>query len=398
MKYILIRYGELTLKGKNRNIFENQLLKNIKIQLQDYNLEIKKDRNRIYINQVQEEYIQEITNILKKIPGIHSFAIANICSTEIDVIKQNALDLFDTSKPIFKVKVKRLNKGYPINSNEIAKDVGAHILKTHDGLKDMKVKMKDVDQEVMIEIHRNNAYVYHKFIKGIGGLPIGTAGKAVVFLSGGIDSPVSAIMAMKRGLKVDLIHFSSPPYTTEDSLNKVKDLYKVLFKYDQDIKLYNVNIGVMQQQINQNCRDSMQIIILRRMMVRFVDMYQEMFKAKAIVTGENLSQVASQTLANMDVVNQTSNLLILRPLLTYDKDEIIIKAKEYNTYDISIRPFADCCVIFVPKAPITNAKVEIISHEEERFDYSKILKEIEIQKITKDDVKENNILENLIGR
>lgn len=376
MHYILVRYGELTLKGKNRNVFERQLLKNIKSQLKEFGLTIHKDRNRIYIDEVDSSIVEAVRERLKLIPGIHSFAVAKVCNNDLDTIKEVALAQYDTNHPEFKVVVKRIWKGYHLLSNDVERQVGAHILINNDGLEGMKVRIKNPDQEVKIEIHEDKAYVFAKHEQGMGGLPIGTAGRAVVLLSGGIDSPVAAIEAMKRGLRVDCFHFSSPPYTNEQAFEKVKDLTKELQKYDKSIKLYDFHVADLQIALNRNCKDSLQVVLLRRMMMRICDSLMDELGAGAIVTGENIAQVASQTLGNMTIVNSTVDRLILRPLLTYDKFQIIDLAKKYNTYEISIRPFEDCCVLFLPKSPATNAKLSKVVHEETLIDYKQMLADI----------------------
>lgn len=376
MYYILVRYGELTLKGKNRNVFERQLLKNIKSQLKEYGLTIHKDRNRIYIDEVSEEIVDDVRSYLQIIPGIHSFAVATVCDNDMDTIKDVALQVFDTNHPEFKVSVKRIWKGYDLLSNDIERQVGAHILINNDGLEGMKVKIKKPEQEVKIEIHEEKAYVFARHEMGMGGLPIGTAGRAIVLLSGGIDSPVAAIEAMKRGLRVDCFHFSSPPYTNEQAFEKVKDLTKQLQRFDKGIKLYDFHVADLQIALNRNCKDSLQVVLLRRMMMRVCEQHMDELGAGAIVTGENLAQVASQTLGNMNIVNSTIDRLILRPLLTYDKQGIIELAKKYDTYEISIRPFDDCCVLFLPKSPATNARLDKVLHEETRIDYKQMLEEL----------------------
>lgn len=379
MKYILIRYGELTLKGKNRFEFERRLLNNIKNQLQDYDLKIKKDRNRIYIEKVDAHIIEEVSDILKNVPGVHSFAIADICEPTLQAIKDVALENFDRSKPEFRVTVKRLDKQFEMMSDAIQREVGAHLLINNDGLEGLKVKLKKPEQEIKIEIHKDAAYVFSKHILAIGGLPIKSSGRAVVLLSGGIDSPVAAILAMKRGLKVTLCHFSSPPYTTEKALEKVLDLTRELQKFDKSIKLFNFKVTDLQVEINKACKDSMQVVLLRRMMLRIIDNYFDRIPNRTIVTGENLAQVASQTLESMYVTNSTTPSLILRPLLTYDKQEIIELAIKYNTYDISIRPYDDCCVMFLPKNPATQPKMDVVIAEESKLDYMTFIENIECE-------------------
>lgn len=368
MQKILIRYGELTLKGKNRSEFERILFNNIQKQLKGLGVsEYHKDRNRIYID-VEEKIIDEVVNRLKIIPGIHSFCLATKSGLDLDEIKQSALDIFDQSNPEFKVETKRINKDYPLVSNEISRSVGAHILINNDGLQGLKVNVHDPKQLIYIEIHKECSYLYNKFIDGMGGLPIGSSGHAYVLLSGGIDSPVAAILAMKRGLKIDCVHFSSPPYTNQQSLDKVKSLVKVLQYFDQDIKMYNVNFTDVQLKIHEQCVDKFQVTLLRRLMIKKAEMLGKKDKVKVLVTGESLGQVASQTIDGMYVSDNATSNLILRPLITMDKMEIIALAKKYQTFDISILPYEDCCVVFLPKKPATYPQLDEVLKEEAKID------------------------------
>ncbi len=392
-KQFVIRYGELTLKGKNRKDFESRLHNNVVMQLKQFEVKVKKDHNRMYIENVEMDKVEGVKEALKKIPGIHSFAIADIVALDMDVIKEKCFELFDITKPEFRVSVKRINKSFKENSNQIEREIGAYILTNNDdNIQKLKVNLKNYQQNVMIEIHLDKAFIFNSYVQGMGGLPIGSAGKALIMLSGGIDSPVAAIQAMKRGLKIDLVHFSSPPYTNDKALEKVKDLAKEIQTYDRNIKFFDVQIADLQVAINENCDSSYQVILLRRMMLRVMDKMCDYYKANAIVTGENLSQVASQTLASMSVTNATVDLLILRPLLTYDKVEIIELAKVYKTYEISIRPFDDCCVVFLPKKPVTKPKLDRVIKEENRFDYQKYIDEIKYDKYKYDDLNENTLL------
>ncbi len=375
MYCILLRYGELTLKGKNRKDFERKLLENINKQLADFDIVIKRDRSRVYVEQVTDNNKDKIIEKLKKIPGIYSFSLAEIINNDIETIKDFVLQTFDDSKPLFRINSKRLNKKYPLISEEINKAVGGHVLINKNGLEGLKVQMKDVQQEIMLEIHQEKCYVFTDKIKAMGGLPIGSVGKGVVMLSGGIDSPVAAILAMKRGIKIQLAHFSSPPYTNAQSLEKVINLTSVLQEYDQDIKLNDFQITDLQVAINKNCNERMQVVLLRRMMLRVVE--NVMAKHKVIITGENIGQVASQTLEAMEVTNQAIESLILRPLLTYDKEEIITLAQRFGTYLISIKPFDDCCVLFMPKSPTTKPKLDKILIEESKIDYMTMIEQIE---------------------
>ncbi len=379
MKIILIRYGELTLKGKNRKQFERTLYNNIQKQLSDFELKYRKDHNRIYIEINDVDKYPEIKTILKKIPGIHSFSIADVTTHDLEDIKRVALANFDTTKPVFKVEAKRSNKLFPLKSPELARVVGGHILINNDGLNGMRVDMKNPQQLIKVEIQNDYSYVFHTNETAMGGLPIGTAGRGLVLLSGGIDSPVAAVEAMKRGLKIDCIHFSSPPYTNEQSLQKVKDLAKVLQTYDKDIKLYNAHFTDIQLAIHQNCAPKYEVTILRRMMLRQASKLAKQIKAQVLITGESLGQVASQTIASMNVTNQTVPDLILRPLITMDKLQIIELAKNIGTYELSILPFEDCCVVFLPKNPSTNPKLDEVIVEEDKFEYQEMISATQIE-------------------
>lgn len=371
MKIILIRFGELTLKGKNRKEFERILYNNIKTQLNDFEIKFEKDRNRVYL--ILENNFDEVFEILKLIPGIHSFSIADKAELDMADIKKVALKNFDDNLPCFKVEAKRSNKNFEVQSPDIARQVGGFLLVNKDGLAGLRVDVRKPEQTIYVEIQKESAYVFHKTVYGMGGLPIGTAGKGIVLLSGGIDSPVAAIMAMKRGLKIDCVHFSSPPYTNDDALQKVKDLMKVLHKFDKTIKLHNVDCANLQVNISTNCDQRYMVTILRRMMMKIV---KQKFRARVIITGESLGQVASQTIESMTVTDNAVDTLVLRPLITMDKLEIMDIAKKYNTLDISTRPFDDCCVLFVPKNPVTQPKLKNVLIEEEKFDYNTLLEEI----------------------
>ncbi len=397
MKVILIRFGELTLKGKNRKECERVLYNNIQKQLSDFELTFHKDRNRIYINIRKVEYFEEIKGIIKKIPGIHSFSIADVCEPNIETIKEVAINNFNIDMPCFKVNTKRSDKTFPLLSQEVSRIVGGAILFANDGLKGMRVDVKNPEQEINIEIQKNSAYVFHQKILGMGGLPIGTAGKSIVLLSGGIDSPVAAIMAMKRGLKITCLHFSSPPYTKQESLQKVFDLVKILQTFDKDIKLIDCNFSEIQLAIHQECQDRYEVTILRRMMLRQASRACYKMRSRVIITGESLGQVASQTIDGMFVTDNTVPNLILRPLITMDKLEIIKLAEKYKTYEISILPYEDCCVIFLPKNPATSPKLEIIEAEEEKIDFKKLIENSPIKIYKYNDLHQtNSILDELM--
>lgn len=390
MKVILVRYGELTLKGKNRKEFERILFNNMNRQLADFKLIIRKDRNRMYIEITDTSRYDEIEAILKVIPGISSFSIADVTDLDIDNIKALALSKFDDSKPVFKVETKRSNKNFYLTSQETSKEVGGFICFNKDGLEGLRVDVRNPQQKIIIELHVKNAYVFHSQIRGMGGLPIGSSGRAVVLLSGGIDSPVAAILAMKRGLKITCVHFSSPPYTNDQAFGKVKSLMQQLHKLDRDIKLHDVNFSDLQLKINQECDPRFSVTILRRMMYKMAAKVAHFSKARVLVTGESLGQVASQTIGSMTVTDQAVENLIIRPCITMDKNEIIDVAKKYNTFEISILPFDDCCVIFLPPNPSTNPKLHDVLRNEEKFDYEEFLTKSAITTYNYDIINNDN--------
>ncbi len=380
MKVILIRYGELTLKGKNRKQFERQLFNNVQKQLSDFDLVYRKDHNRIYLEISDMDQYDEIKTILKIIPGIHSFSVADVTTHDMEDIKAVALANFDRTRPVFKIETKRSYKLFPMTSQEVSRAVGAHVLINNNGLEGMRVDVRNPEQLLQVEIQKDKSFIFHTTERAMGGLPIGTAGRGLVLLSGGIDSPVAAVEAMKRGLKIDCIHFSSPPYTNEQSLQKVKDLAKVLQRYDKDIKLYNAHFTEIQVAIHDHCADKYEVTILRRMMLRQASLLAKKIKATVLVTGESLGQVASQTIASMSVTNQTVDDLIIRPLITMDKLQIIDIAKQIGTYEISILPFEDCCVVFLPKNPSANPKLDEVIKEEERFEFRSMIEQTHLEK------------------
>ncbi len=378
MKSLVLRYGEINLKGNNRKFFERSLISSIKKKTKGYNCRVQTLRNRSII-EVDINQADELFEKLLKVPGIENISLADKCESNYDSIKEKVLEVFDTSKPVFRVSTKRSDKNFAYTSQEFSKLMGGEILKANDGLENMCVSMKNYEQEIGIEILKNQTYVFHKKTQAMGGLPIGTGGKALVLLSGGIDSPVSAIEAMKRGVKVNCVHFSTPPYTTKESINKVKSLVEVLKEYDEDIKFYNFNITDMQLEIKEKCDDRYTLLLMRRMMYRKTSLLCKKLKCKMIVTGESIGQVASQTIESITMTNMVSDVPVIRPLITFNKQEIITLAKKYGTYDISIIPFEDACTVFAPKRPETKPELKDVLIQEEKFDYKKYLDLIKLE-------------------
>ena len=369
-KIILIKYGELTTKKNNRNIFINTLCENIKKQLKNYNIKIIKNRVRMFIE--TDDNIDEIVEILKNVFGIHGIVVAYKVDTNIDVIKTSVLEIIkDINFKTFKVETKRSDKRFPIPSMEFNNIIGSLVLKNKEGI---SVDVHNPEYELKIEIREDYAYIYSKEVIGIGGYPVGVAGRGLLMLSGGIDSPVAGYLAMKRGIKIECIYFESPPHTSLAAKNKVKKLVEKLCKYNTNIVLHVINFTEIQEAIYQNCPSSYMITIMRRMMYRISELVARDINSLVIINGESVGQVASQTLNSMNVINNVSNYPILRPVCCLDKLEIIDISKKIGTYETSILPYEDCCTIFLPKHPVINPVLGKAIIYENSFDYDDMIK------------------------
>lgn len=367
--HILIRYGELGLKGKNMKQFIIQLQRNIKAALWAYpNIRVKRTQGRLFV-ELQGAKAEPIIEELKKIYGIHSMSLAIKVENDLNDIKAGALTAMNQNKEqtTFKISVRRANKGFPIGSQEMNQILGAYVLKNIHGL---TVDVHQPAVEISVEIRENATYITTKNVSGAGGLPVGTAGKTLLLLSGGIDSPVAGHLMMKRGIQLEMIHFHSPPFTSERAKQKVLDLTKVLTKYGGSIKVHLVPFTDLQQEIFKSIPERFAMTVMRRVMLRVSEKVCEKEGILSLTTGESLGQVASQTLASMNVINEVTNLPILRPLVALDKSDIISHSHKIATYDISIRPYEDCCTVFVPKAPVTNPKRDIVQQFESKVDFS----------------------------
>ena len=372
-KMILIKYGELTTKKANRNLFVNTLYQNIIDVLKDYPIKIEKTRVRMFIYPEVDEQIDEIIDKLKKVFGIHSIVIAYKVNNNIDTIKEEVLKLCkNISFKTFKVETKRSNKNFPISSMEFNNVIGGLILKN---MNDIKVDVHQPEFILKIEIRDAFTYIYSKEIPGAGGYPVGVAGKGILMLSGGIDSPVAGYLAMKRGIKIECLYFESPPHTSEMAKNKVKKLVEKLSAYQPDIKLHIVNFTNIQESIYKNINPDYMITIMRRMMYRISEKIIDKRKCLVLINGESVGQVASQTLTSMRVINNVTNYPVIRPVACLDKLEIIEISKKIDTYDTSILPYEDCCTIFLPKHPVINPKLEKCLEYECTFDYNTLIDE-----------------------
>ena len=371
--HLLVRYGELTLKGTNRKMFVNQLKDNVKralIPLRGYHL--KGTRDRMYIELSPEADINEIIQRLSKVYGIKSISPVIKIDKNEEKINQSAIQLsHDFEKgSTFKVDVKRVDKSFRLDTYELQRQVGGAILKENNNI---TVNVKNPDYEIKIEVRMDTIYIYEKVIAGAGGLPVGTGGKTLLMLSGGIDSPVAGIEVMKRGVTVEAIHFHSPPFTSEKAKDKVIELTRILAERVGPIKLHLVPFTEIQKQINKVVHPRYTMTSTRRMMMRISDKVVHQINANAIVNGENLGQVASQTLKSMYAINHVTATPVLRPLLTLDKEDIIKKAKELGTFETSIQPYEDCCTIFTPKNPVTEPDFDKVVKYESVFNFDEMI-------------------------
>lgn len=371
-KLILIKYGELTTKKQNRNMFINILYQNIKSALSKYNVRIIKNRVRMFI-MLDEEDIDEVSYKLQNIFGIHSIVICDKVNNNIEDIRNGVIkSISSISFNTFKVETNRSDKSFPLTSMEVSKLIGRYVLESNSSY---MVDVHNPDYVIKIEIREDAAYIYNKEIPGISGYPVSVQGRGLLMLSGGIDSPVSLYLAMKRGIKVECIYFESPPHTSLQAKNKVIKLAKILTRYTSSITVHVVNFTSLQEAIYKNGDSSYMITIMRRMMYRISEIIAKKNKCHCIINGESIGQVASQTLTSMEVINSVSNFPVIRPVCCMDKLEIIDIAKKIGTYDVSILPYEDCCTIFLPAHPVINPKLDVCLKIESNFDYESLISE-----------------------
>ncbi|MDI3508643.1 MAG: tRNA uracil 4-sulfurtransferase [Clostridiales bacterium] len=366
---ILIRYGEIHLKGLNRPFFENTLARNIRHALAGFdNAEVLKGEGRFYVKGIEPQRIDEAIARIRKVFGIVSVSVAAEVDKDMDIIKAVSVEqmkrAYKTGSKTFKVESRRSDKTFPYKSPDISREVGGYILENIDGL---KVDVHTPDVVLNIEI-RENAYIYYDCIDGPGGMPVGTAGKAMLLISGGIDSPVAGYMIAKRGVELSAVHYYSFPYTSQRARDKVEDICRILSGYTGPIKIHMVPFTDIQQAIYEHCPDNQLTILTRRFMMRIAQKLARQNGCKAIVTGESIGQVASQTIDSLAVTEAAVDMLVLRPLIAFDKVEIMDAAKKIGTYETSILPYEDCCTVFLPRHPVTKPKLEAIESSEELLD------------------------------
>ena len=392
-RIILIKYGELTTKKDNRNFFINTLYNNLRSKLRNYEVNIKKDRARMYVEFLDKD-LDSIKSVIDKIFGIHSYHIAYIVENDSDIIKEKVLEILKKEDfKSFKIETKRSNKEFPIHSGDMNRVIASHVLKNID---DISVDVHNPNILVKVEIRENHTYIYLNSYCGVGGYPVGTQPRGLLMLSGGIDSPVAGYLAMKRGIQVDCVYFEAIPHTSLDARNKVIELCRKLSLYTDHINLHIVNFTPIQEAIYKNAREDYCITIMRRMMYRIMDKLCNKYKGLCIINGESIGQVASQTLTSMNVINSVTNVPVIRPVACLDKLEIMDIARKIDTYDISILPYEDCCTVFVPRHPVINPKIDTCIREEEKFNYedmiNKAIDELNTIVVREEDSNYNDLL------
>ena len=368
-KLIFIKYGELTTKKGNRNVFIKKLTNNIKNILVSLNYTMKSDRSRIYI---ESNDIDLVVEKLKNIFGIHSIVIAYKVDNNSAIIINSVLELVKNENfKTFKVDTKRADKRFEIHSMDFNKMVATKILKNMD----VSVDVHNPELHIKIEIRVEGTFIYFNEIKGLGGYPVGIQGKSLLMLSGGIDSPVAGYLALKRGVDIECLYFESPPHTSVQAKNKVIGLANIINKYSGNIKVNIVPFTKIQETILRNVKEEYIITIMRRMMYRIALKFAKKNKMQVIFNGESIGQVASQTLSSMNVINNVCDIPVIRPVACMDKLEIIDIAKKIGTYETSILPYEDCCTVFVPKHPVINPTLDKCELYEKSFDYETLIEE-----------------------
>ncbi len=374
-KVLLIKYGEIALRGKNRGLFEKKLIESIRRNIKDVegNFYVVKEQGRLILENLDGDidYSKVISRVSKVLGTVAVCPCVKIEDNSIEAIQKSVVEYieqnYDNYNFTFKVKARRSNKSYPLQSNEICAEVGHAILEKFED-RGMSVDVKEPQEVINVEL-RNDVYIFSKIIKTFGGLPYGSSGKATLLLSGGIDSPVAGFMMAKRGVEIICVYFDSPPYTSVRAKEKVIDLAKTLSTFTSGIKLYVVPFTKTQLFIYDTVPPEKTTILMKRIMLKLSAMINEKENGKALITGDAIGQVASQTISAIDAISAAVDIPVLRPLCGLDKNEIIEIARKIETFDISTRPYEDCCTIFVPEHPEINPKKSIIeSFEKKLFD------------------------------
>lgn len=374
--YLSVSFGELALKGKNRKAFEDRAVKKIMDSVKDFDIENHyKDQGKLYIKANKEDF-EEMIDHIKKVFGIVYISPVIRVGRSVEEIEKGALQLIEskniTEKTSFKVEAKRSDKSFSVKSPELNPKIGGTILKKY-GSK-MYVDVHNPDIMVYIDV-KNHIYIYSDKIKGYGGLPIGSSGRGLLLLSGGIDSPVAGFLLARRGVEISALHFHSYPFTSDRAFEKVHKLAEELSYYTGKITMYSINLLPIQREINEKCRAREMTILSRRFMMRIGEEISKKHEYNALITGESLGQVASQTIESVGVINQVVSMPILRPLIGMDKTEIIEISRDIGTYETSILPFEDCCTVFLPDRPVTKPRLSDILKSEENLDVEKLVED-----------------------
>jgi len=373
-KAILIRYGEIHLKGKNRPFFELALKNQIKRACKDIDCEVSKLSGRYYVKKYDIKDEKRLVSAILKVFGVHSVSVAYVAQKDKDALAQAAIDVAHEQGIVsgtFKVKVKRADKTFRMHSMNLAAYIGEKML---DEFPKLKVKMESPDHMVYAEI-REECYIFIDKLNGLGGMPVGTGGKAMLLLSGGIDSPVAGHLMAKRGISLSAVHYHSFPFTSERSRQKVIDLRDLMQNYCGHIPLYIVPFTKIQEEMHKKCEEKYMTIIMRWFMMQIAEYIAVRKGCKALITGESLGQVASQTMESLSVTNSAVDLPVFRPLIALDKVEIMDLARKIETYETSILPFEDCCTVFLPKHPVTKPRLSDIIEEVKKLDAEKLIEE-----------------------
>ena len=367
----LIKYAEIAIKGKNRYVFEDALIKQMKHALKNVEgeFDVTKTQGRVHVECLSDYDYDEVVEALSRVFGITGICpVVHVPAEGFDRLAEDVIRYIDEEYPdkntTFKVNCRRARKNYPMDSQEVNAAMGERIL---DAFPQIKVDVHDPKILLTIEIRDDNIYIYSKVIPGPGGMPVGTGGKAMLLLSGGIDSPVAGYMIAKRGVRIDAVYFHAPPYTSERAKQKVVDLAKQVAKYAGPINLHVINFTDIQLEIYEKCPHDELTIIMRRYMMRIAEDIAKKNDSLALITGESLGQVASQTMQSLAATNEVCTLPVFRPLIGFDKNEIIRISEKIDTYETSILPFEDCCTIFVAKHPVTKPNINIIKRSETKL-------------------------------
>ncbi|MBR0425706.1 MAG: tRNA 4-thiouridine(8) synthase ThiI [Clostridia bacterium] len=372
---LLVRYAEIHLKGLNRPYFERMLVDRMRDALQSIHARIEREQGRVFVYDIPEDRIAEASEKICGVFGVHSVSPALCVEKNWEAISKAAISLVasDADKPqSFKCFAKRSDKRFPMSSEQICRELGHTLLETYPTL---SVDVHHPQLKVTVEVRQQSAFVFTKEQRGVGGMPVGTNGKAMLLISGGIDSPVAGYMIAKRGVELAAVHFYSYPYTSERARDKVIELTKIVSKYAGEIELYLVSFTEIQLAIYDQCPSSETTVLMRRLMMKIAERIANQCGAKALITGEAIGQVASQTMDSLACTDDAVSLPVFRPLIGFDKEEIVERAQMIGTFETSIQPYEDCCTVFVPQHPVTRPKVEQLRASEALVDFEPMIQQ-----------------------